>query len=254
MREQGLTFGAVAALYDEVRPSYPDQLIDDVVGLLPGRDVVEVGAGTGKATAKLAARGLRLTCVEPDPAMARILVARCRVPVVISSFEQWEPVGQFDGLVSAQAWHWADPETRCDKAATLLRPGGLLALFWNTIEWDDREAHRRIDEVYDAHDLYGTARPLYPVWAPGATEPNELVDHAAFEYLGLRSYHWTRSYPAADFVALLNTTSQHRILPERQRDSISGGILAVLDDEFVAEQRTDLYLARRGPRDLVARP
>jgi SAM-dependent methyltransferase len=250
MREQGLTFGTVAALYDEVRPSYPDQLIDDVVGLLPGRQVAEVGAGTGKATAKLAARGLDLTCVEPDPAMAEILATRCRVPVVISPFERWKPVGQFDGLVSAQAWHWIDPETRCDKAAALLRPGGLLALFWNTIEWGgDHGTHRRLGEVYEAHELYGVARPGHAASEPGSIEQNELAGHAAFEYLGARSYHWTRSYLAANFVALLNTTSQHRILPEPQRDSISAGILAVLDDEFVAQQRTDLYLARRGRQE-----
>jgi hypothetical protein len=40
--------------YDKYRPRYPDQPNDDVVALLPGRRVVEVGAGTGIATAAFA--------------------------------------------------------------------------------------------------------------------------------------------------------------------------------------------------------
>src|SRR2546430_12182297 len=68
------SFGAVAADYDRYRPRYPDQLADDVVAALPGRRVLEVGAGTGIATAAFAARGMAMTCVEPDAEMAAVLL------------------------------------------------------------------------------------------------------------------------------------------------------------------------------------
>ena len=37
----------------------------------------------------------------------------------------------FDAVVAGQTWHWVDPEAGAAKAASLLQPGGRLALFWN---------------------------------------------------------------------------------------------------------------------------
>jgi predicted nicotinamide N-methyase len=54
------SFGVAAADYDKYRPRYPYQLVDDVVAMLPGRRVLEVGAGTGIATAAFAARGISI--------------------------------------------------------------------------------------------------------------------------------------------------------------------------------------------------
>jgi hypothetical protein len=52
-----LAFGSVAELYDRSRPSYPPALVDDVLGLVGvAPRVLEVGAGTGKATVLFAAR------------------------------------------------------------------------------------------------------------------------------------------------------------------------------------------------------
>ncbi|RII85769.1 class I SAM-dependent methyltransferase, partial [Clavibacter californiensis] len=68
------SFGALADQYDRVRPGYPDEAVD---WMLPAgsRRVVDLGAGTGKLTRILAARGLAVTAVEPDAAMRRVLAA-----------------------------------------------------------------------------------------------------------------------------------------------------------------------------------
>src|SRR5215470_6380795 len=87
------SFGVAAADYDRYRPRYPDALVDDVVAMLPGRDVLEVGAGTGIATAAFAARGLAMTCVEPDAEMAALLSAKLAghvdVRVEVATFQDW---------------------------------------------------------------------------------------------------------------------------------------------------------------------
>src|SRR5690606_8200680 len=50
--DRSLSFGSQAAAYERGRPSYPPEAID---WLLPpdGRDVLDLGAGTGKLTARL---------------------------------------------------------------------------------------------------------------------------------------------------------------------------------------------------------
>src|SRR5262249_34966694 len=134
------SFGAAAADYDKYRPRYPDQLVDDVVATLSGRRIVEVGAGTGIATAAFAACGMAMTCIEPDAEMAAMLSAKLATEadlhVDVATFEQWSaarPAGApgFDALISAQAWHWTDPKTRWAHASAAIRTGGVIARFWN---------------------------------------------------------------------------------------------------------------------------
>jgi hypothetical protein len=74
-REQRLVFGEVAAQYEAARPSYPDALFETIInfgGLQPGDRALEVGAGTGKATAGFLARGLDVHALEPSAEMAAV--------------------------------------------------------------------------------------------------------------------------------------------------------------------------------------
>src|SRR5215213_7191399 len=80
------TFDRAADLYQDARPEYPGGLFDrlvEVTRLRPGDRVLEVGAGPGKATVPLARRGLRVTALEPGPALCSLCPAeprqlRCR--------------------------------------------------------------------------------------------------------------------------------------------------------------------------------
>src|SRR4051794_31381025 len=95
-RHRALAFGSVADLYDRYRPSYPGELIDDVLAAAAcpaeAATVVDVGCGTGKATELFAARGARVAGVEPDSNMAEAARRRCSqypsVNIVVSPFEQ----------------------------------------------------------------------------------------------------------------------------------------------------------------------
>jgi SAM-dependent methyltransferase len=50
----------------------------------------------------------------------------------VATFEAWDTAGRaFDAVVAGQAWHWIDPVAGAAKAVRVLRPGGLLAPFWN---------------------------------------------------------------------------------------------------------------------------
>ena len=64
-QQRSLSFGAEAAAYERGRPSYPPEAID---WLLPpdARDVLDLGAGTGKLTTRLVERGLDVVAVDPS--------------------------------------------------------------------------------------------------------------------------------------------------------------------------------------------
>src|SRR5699024_3042805 len=74
MPERAPSFGAVAAAYARHRPGYPSAALDWALAAARGRrgrqEVLDLGAGTGKVTEALLRRpGVRVTAVDPDPAM-----------------------------------------------------------------------------------------------------------------------------------------------------------------------------------------
>jgi trans-aconitate methyltransferase len=245
------SFGAVARDYDRARPSYTAALVDDVVALLPGRDVVEVGAGTGKATVLFGVRGLAMTCVEPDPQMAAVLAENTRllpnVTVIVSPFEDFQPTGLYDGLLAAQSWHWTSPEHRWVKAASLLREGALIALFWNREQSHLTPLMAAVADVYRRAGL-GDSNQQSPDRTPPAWPRDEMEKQPTFADVEVRTYQSVHSYSTAAWLAYAASTSNLLILEPAQREAIFADVAQVIDDAggvLEVNRRCDLYLARR---------
>jgi SAM-dependent methyltransferase len=128
------SFGTDAARYDRTRPRYPQAIVERIVAESPGRDVLDVGCGTGIAGRAFQRAGCTVLGVEPDERMAQF--ARDRgLEVEVAPIETWQPGGRtFDAVVAAQTWHWVDPVAGAAKARAVLRPRGRLALFWNSYQ------------------------------------------------------------------------------------------------------------------------
>jgi SAM-dependent methyltransferase len=248
-REQRLVFGEVAEDYARERPSYPEALVDDVVALAGGRDALEVGAGTGKATAAFAARGLRVTALEPSPEMAA--VGRRLVPAaewVVSGIEELSSSARFDLVYAAQSWHWVDPERGFARAHALLRPGGLLALFWNRGQDGSGELRRDLDAVYErlAPELRGGGA------GRGVDYAAALRASGLFTGVEERAYRWSDRRSASSYVRLLGTHSNHRMLPPDRRAALQDAVARAIEAHggtIEIAYVTELYLARpRGER------
>jgi SAM-dependent methyltransferase len=144
-RERRGLFGSDVDSYDDGRPGYPDEVylrLVDVCGLGGGSKVLEIGPGTGQATRCLLDRGASVVAVELSEALGARLSAKYegrRLEVVVGAFESVE-LGEsvFDIVASATAFHWVPPESGMTRSATLLRPGGWLALWWNVFGDPDR--------------------------------------------------------------------------------------------------------------------
>ena len=112
-RALGRVFNEVADVYDRIRPTYPDELFQDLVGITgigEQSSILEVGCGTGQATRSLAALGCSITAVEPGEALAyrarQRVAAFPNVAIETATFEAWENFSeQFDLIVAAASWH-----------------------------------------------------------------------------------------------------------------------------------------------------
>lgn len=132
-RDRSLSFGSAAAAYERGRPTYPPDAID---WLLPAgaRQVLDLGAGTGKLTTRLVERGLDVVAVDPVPEMLEVLSASLPdTRALLGTAEEIPlPDNSVDAVLVAQAWHWVDPARAIPEVARVLRPGGRLGLVWNT--------------------------------------------------------------------------------------------------------------------------
>jgi SAM-dependent methyltransferase len=132
-QRRSLSFGEEAAAYERGRPSYPPEAIDWLLSP-DARDVLDLGAGTGKLTIRLVERGLDVVAVDPIPEMLELLSASLPgTPALLGTAEEIPlPDNSVDSVLVAQAWHWFDPERAAKEVARVLRPGGRLGLVWNT--------------------------------------------------------------------------------------------------------------------------
>ncbi|MGH3530601.1 MAG: class I SAM-dependent methyltransferase [Mycobacterium sp.] len=130
---RSLSFGSEAAAYERGRPSYPPEAIDWL--LPPGaRDVLDLGAGTGKLTTRLVERGLDVVAVDPIAEMLEVLRKSLPdTPALLGTAEDIPLAdNSVDAVLVAQAWHWFNPARAIPEVVRVLRPGGRLGLVWNT--------------------------------------------------------------------------------------------------------------------------
>ncbi|MER6073399.1 class I SAM-dependent methyltransferase [Streptomyces sp. NPDC001817] len=232
-REVAESYGEDAERYDRTRPRYPKALVERIIATSPGRDVLDVGAGTGIAGLAFQGAGCTVLGVEPDPRMAEF-ARRKGLEVEIARFEDWDPAGRtFDTLIAGTAWHWIDPAAGADKAARTLRPGGRLALFWNVFH--------PVPEVAEAFGaVYARVLPESPVYRRGMAGPQSnaglvakasdgLGQSGAFEEPEQWHFGWDRDYTRDDWLEQVPTFGGHGQLPPDRLDALLTGFGDAID-------------------------
>jgi SAM-dependent methyltransferase len=126
------SFDGASEAYDRARPGYPD---DALAWLVPpgARDVLDLGAGTGKLTRQLIAPRRTVTAVEPLAGMRGRLAAAVPDARPLAGDAEAIPLPDagVDVVLVAQAWHWFDETRAGPEIARVLRPDGVLGLLWN---------------------------------------------------------------------------------------------------------------------------
>ncbi len=205
-RELGSSFAEQQSLreareYDALRPRYPEQAVQDILGLSSAEPprIADLGAGTGILTRQLLARGARLDAVEPSEAMTQVLAETAgehadRLRITRAPAERTGLEGSSaDVVVAAQAWHWFDAEAVQQEIARILVPGGALALIWNYLDTGDATVHR-LTRIMRAGDVYR------PGWSPA-------LDSGLFGPVRSSEHRWSRSLSVAEIFRYATTLS-----------------------------------------------
>lgn len=260
-------FDAWAGDYDRFRPGYPDALFESIAEQLPLPRVplvVDLGAGTGRASLAMAGLGWRVTAVEPGKPMLDLLRARATddgllVSTVQASAEETglDPASA-DLVTAAQAFHWFDKERALSEMARILKPAGGLALFWNV-----RDAERSPFLADYAELLKRSAGSsedpgIGRYEAGGQDETRQAIEahSAAFEPPQLTQLHHQVPMTGEEFIGMAFTASYVRVgrTPE-QMDRFRLDLAALLGrhglnngQAFPVPYRLDLWTARRSDR------
>jgi SAM-dependent methyltransferase len=211
-------FAEVAGAYERGRPGYPEEAVRWLAGDDP-RDVVDLGAGTGKLTRALVALGHRVTAIEPLPEMLELLPASAPGTFAILGNAEVIPLpdAHADVVTCAQSFHWFEHALALPEIARVLRPGGRLALVWNTRDEGDPWVARLSAAI--GSESIGENDVEEPIAASGLFGPIETAE-----------FRFDQSLDRETLLELVLSRSYCAKLPPAERAPILEEVGALFDE------------------------
>jgi len=264
-RENRVHFDEIVTNYDKVRWDYPRELYLDIFEYAgAGKKALEIGAGTGKATLPFIDAGYGVTAVELGANMAEFMAEKFKsnsgFKVINETFEEavLENEG-YDLVYAATAFHWVDASIGCPKVMDILKPGGTFALFrYNSVPRPGEALYDAIQRCYEKfYNTYytGSKKPVRiskeEYWTPAELHRSfrfEGMEQYSFRDITMKFYEASRTYTADEYIILLDTNSDHRSLPDANRDGLYAGVReAILQygDMYTFESLYQLYMGRK---------
>jgi SAM-dependent methyltransferase len=154
------SFDAAAGAYERARPGWPPEAIEIAarrLGLERSAAVLDVGAGTGKLTRRLAGRFGSVTAVEPLDGMRAVLEEAIPFVRVLAGTAEAIPLPDacVDAVFVAEAIHWFDHGAAVAEIGRVLRPSGGVAVLYNRLDAESQKEPWRVeaDAVLERHRL-----------------------------------------------------------------------------------------------------
>ena len=197
--------------YTRYRPGYPAEILDLLrqrCGLTEESGIADVGSGTGALARLFLENGNRVFGVEPNQEMrvaAEHLLRRYGqfTSVAARAEETTLPHASVDFVTAGQAFHWFDPDPTRREFARILKPGGCVALIWNTRRTEGEPFLAGYERLLRSHgtdyrEVYHGRRAsrenIRGFFHPDPVEEATFENRQAFDLEGLKGRLLSSSY------------------------------------------------------------
>jgi len=199
------SFNEIPKNYQKFRQNYPEELIDYIIKkfeLKKDAEILDIGAGTGKASEQFAIRGFKPTLLEPGKKMLDVAKKNLKeydLKYINEPFETAK-LEKYDLIISAQAFQWVKRPEGYKKVYNALIEGGHLAFFWNIVNKEHSEFLTRTKEIYEKHCSEFVKSDI-----PGIVE--EIMYLQIFKDQETKIFERTLEFSRADYSKMIHTYS-----------------------------------------------
>lgn len=244
------TFDRIPEKFDKYRPRYCDELFTEVISvscLDSSKDVLEIGPGTGQATEAILKTGCNYKAIELGENFVEFMKNKFSIynnfNIVNADFEKYDFCNQkFDLIYSAATIQWIPEELAFSKTFSLLKPGGILAMFMT-----------RSDEKCANEELYSKLSEVYEEYfnVPQKYNCKITYDNAVnYGFVNFKYQDWkkVRELNADEYISYISTHCEHITLEEPYKSKFYKGVRSAIveaDNKIVINDTISLYLAHK---------
>jgi SAM-dependent methyltransferase len=253
--QQSKSFDKSATYYDKYRPSYPQELVTDIISRTKVNSeskILEIGAGSGKATELFVKRGLNITCIEPGENLAtegrRKFEATGQVKYVVSRFEDWTGESEsVDLIFSAQAFHWVPKPLGYQLCYKVLKLDKYVGLFWNFYYSTGESVELELINLFKE----------YPIAYIDSKESldkkiqiniSELQDSQLFKNIDVLTYPWSQVSTTQEYLGFIQTGNGYLTLSEKKKEEVDNRLIKIIESnngQILRRYQCTLFLAQR---------
>ena len=244
-------FDTIPDQFDKFRPRYNRELFQymiDFANIGPGREVLEIGPGTGQATDPILETGCAYYAIELGEHLYEKMKEKydrfSNFHIVNDDFITYDFEPQrFDVIYSAATIQWIPEEIAFSKTYELLKPGGVLAMMLT-----------KADYKTPNEDLFTKIQSLYDRYF----KPEITYTHGSFKYENAPNYGYidferhdfygTREMDPDEYVSFCGTHCDHMVIPEPYKTAFFDGLRNVVAEnggKIVFNDTYVLYLAKK---------
>ncbi|EAR14429.1 MULTISPECIES: class I SAM-dependent methyltransferase [Robiginitalea] len=217
MKQPKDLFSEQAADYRRFRPSYPANLLEDIIALVPDRQrALDCATGNGQVARALSPYFQQVNAIDISEEQLRQAPS---APNITYSRQRAEATGfangTFDLICVAQAIHWFDIPAFHNEARRLLKPGGVLAVWGYGLLKTDPETDAWLDRYY--------RQVVGPYWEPERRYVEAAYANLPFPWEEIEMpgpYSIRREVALEDIAGYLYSWSATRHLLHTERDPV----------------------------------
>ena len=236
--------------FDKWRTRYCDELFDDVINhskLGAGKNVLEIGPGTGQATEPILKTSCSYLAIELGEKFTEDMRNKYssfnNFLIVNADFETYEfEKNKYDLVYSAATIQWIPEKIAFSKTYDMLKHNGILAMFMTATDYKstNENLYEKIQNVYKEY-----FKPETPY-----TQRMEYKNVTNYGFVDFECRHYLkiREYSADEFVSWTRIMAPHLTLQEPDKSKFYNGIrdaIISFGDKITLLDDNILYLVRK---------